>query len=140
MFTQMITKKAIVLLWMSTLLCLSRAVTFSVLVPNSVSALSGSSVILPCGLSPSYNAKTFEFRWYRNKDYNKPILLYQNLKVQENAGDPQYRGRVYLIGELEKGNVSLKLENLTLADNGEYMCNVESPQWYDRANVSLVVK
>ncbi|KAL7856332.1 hypothetical protein AOLI_G00199360 [Acnodon oligacanthus] len=106
---------------MFTKLSTSKAVTFSVSVPNSVSALSGSSVVLPCGLSPSYDAKTFEFRWYRNDDYDDPVLLYENLKVQENTGDPQYRGRVSLIGELEKGNVSLKLENLTLADSGEYM-------------------
>ncbi|XP_036416692.1 butyrophilin subfamily 2 member A2-like [Colossoma macropomum] len=128
-------------LWiMVTNLSTSKAVKFSVLVPNSVSALSGSSVILPCGLSPSYDAETFEFCWCKNDDYDNPVLLYENLKVQENAGDPQYRGRVYLIGELDKGNISLKLENLTLADNGEYMCNVEGPQWYDRANISLLVK
>ncbi|KAI4873632.1 hypothetical protein NFI96_028832, partial [Prochilodus magdalenae] len=118
----------------------SPSVKFSMLVPDSVSAGLGSSVILPCGLSPSYDAKTFEVRWYRNEDYSNPILLYQNLKVQESAGDPQYRGRASLIGKLEKGNASLKLENLTLADRGEYMCNVEGTQWYDRANVSLVVK
>ncbi|KAI4890991.1 hypothetical protein NFI96_031386 [Prochilodus magdalenae] len=122
------------------ILSISEAVKFSVLVPNSVSAGLGSSVILPCELSPSYDAKTFEVHWYKNEDYNNPILLYQNLKVQESAGDPQYRGRVSLIGELEKGNASLKLENLRLADRGEYMCHVEGTQWYDRANVSLAVK
>ncbi|XP_036439353.1 uncharacterized protein LOC118816862 [Colossoma macropomum] len=140
-YTSLAPHTVLLFLWiMFTLLSTSKAVKFSVLVPNSVSAVLGSSVVLPCELSPSYDAETFEFRWYRNKDYDNPILLYENLKVQENAGDPQYRGRVSLMGELERGNVSLKLENLTVADNGEYMCNVESPQWYDRANISLLVK
>ncbi|KAI4905821.1 hypothetical protein NFI96_009214 [Prochilodus magdalenae] len=115
---------------MSTLLSLSRAEVFSVSVPSSVSAALGSSVILHCELSPSYDAKTLEVRWYRNENYDNPILLYQNLKVQKN-------NRVSLIGELEKGNVSLKVENLTLADRGEYVCFVKSAEWYDKASVNL---
>ncbi|KAI4905822.1 hypothetical protein NFI96_009216 [Prochilodus magdalenae] len=108
---------------------------FTVLVPRLALAEKGSSVILPCGLSPSYNAKTFEVRWYRNEDYNHPILFYENEDVQKKAGDPRYRDRVSLIG-----NASLKLEKLTLIDSGEYTCHVESTQWYDRANVTLIVQ
>ncbi|KAI4884740.1 hypothetical protein NFI96_025547 [Prochilodus magdalenae] len=113
---------------------------FTVLVPRLALAEKGSSVILPCGLSPFYNAKTFEVRWYRNEDYNHPILFYENEDVQKNAGDPRYRDRVSLIGNLEEGNASLKLEKLTLIDSGEYTCHVESTQWYDRANVTLIVQ
>ncbi|XP_036439437.1 butyrophilin subfamily 1 member A1-like isoform X2 [Colossoma macropomum] len=116
------------------------AAEFSVLAPDgSVSAYLGSSVILPCRLSPSLNAETFEVRWYKN-DYDNPVLLYRDLTVQESTGDPQYRGRVSLIGELVKGNVSLKLENLTLADRGEYVCFVKGAVWYDTANANLTIK
>uniref|UniRef100_A0A3B1IXF9 Ig-like domain-containing protein n=1 Tax=Astyanax mexicanus TaxID=7994 RepID=A0A3B1IXF9_ASTMX len=97
----------------------------------------GSSVVLPCELSPALNTKTYEVRWHRPNEWENPILLYEEQKVQENAGDPQYRGRVSLVGDLQKGNVSLKLENLTLADRGEYMCYVKSSKWYESASVFL---
>ncbi|XP_049328626.1 butyrophilin subfamily 3 member A1-like [Astyanax mexicanus] len=102
-----------------------------------VFAKMGSSSVLPCELFPALNAKTYEVRWHRPNKRDNPILLYEEQKVQENAGDPQYRGRASLVGDLQKGNVSLKLENLTLADRGEYVCYVRSSEWYDSASVFL---
>ncbi|KAI4901003.1 hypothetical protein NFI96_032662, partial [Prochilodus magdalenae] len=62
-------------------------------------------------------------------------------KIQEDPTDPRYRGRVSLSGALKKGDVSLKLENLTLADKGDYVCRVEkAEEWFDEATVSLQVK
>ncbi|KAI4903983.1 hypothetical protein NFI96_030859, partial [Prochilodus magdalenae] len=112
--------------------------TFSLVVPDGViSGRLGSSVVLPCTVSPALDCKRYEVRWFRSKDKDNPILLYKDLKVQENSGDPRYRNSVSLIGELEKGNVSLKLENLTLPDRGEYVCYVESHKWYEEASVFL---
>ncbi|KAI4884638.1 hypothetical protein NFI96_027524, partial [Prochilodus magdalenae] len=110
---------------------------FSLVVPDGVVGQLGSSVVLPCAVSPSQNCKSFEVHWYGPNNKDKLILLYKDLKVQEDTGDPRYRNRVSLIGELGKGNVSLKLENLTLADRGEYVCYVESYKWYERASVFL---
>ncbi|KAI4903255.1 hypothetical protein NFI96_019038 [Prochilodus magdalenae] len=110
---------------------------FSLVVPDSVVGQLGSSVVLPCALSPSLNCKSFEVHWHGPNNKDNLVLLYKDLKVQEDTGDPRYRDRVSLIGELEKGNVSLKLENLTLADRGEYVCFVESHKWYEEASVFL---
>ncbi|KAL7841065.1 hypothetical protein SRHO_G00247560 [Serrasalmus rhombeus] len=124
----------------SLLICSAAASDFSVFSSNaSVSERLGSSAVLPCGLSPSLNAELFKVRWHKN-DYNNPVLLYEDLKIQENAGDPLYRGRVSLIGDLQKGNLSLKLENLTLADGGEYVCLVKSLTWYESVKVNLTIK
>lgn len=124
--------------------CLTRSFSrseFSLVVPDaSVLAWLGSSAVLPCGLSPSLNAGTFEVRWYRNNDYDELILLYQDQKVQGNVGGDQYRARASLIGDLDKGNVSLKLDDLTAVDSGAYMCFVKSISWYERGSVNLVVK
>ncbi|XP_076847211.1 butyrophilin subfamily 1 member A1-like [Brachyhypopomus gauderio] len=110
----------------------------SVWVPDGfISAQLGSSVVLPCTISPSVDCKSYEVRWYRPDKYNNPVLLYKDLKVQENTGDVQYKNRVSLVGELEKGNVSLQLENLTLADRGQYVCFVKSSEWYDMATMIL---
>ncbi|KAI4903984.1 hypothetical protein NFI96_030860, partial [Prochilodus magdalenae] len=112
--------------------------TFSLVVPDGVIlGQLGSPVVLPCTVSPPLDCKSFEVGWYRPKNKDNPILVYKDLKVQEDTGDPQYRNRVSLIGDLGKGNVSLKLEQLTLADRGEYVCYVNSDLWYDRASVLL---
>ncbi|XP_076869803.1 butyrophilin-like protein 2 isoform X2 [Brachyhypopomus gauderio] len=111
---------------------------FSVRVPDGfISAQLGSSVLLSCTISPSVDCKSYEVRWYRPNKYNDPVLLYKDERVQENTGDVQYRNRVSLVGELEKGNVSLQLENLRVEDRGEYVCLVESIQWYDEASMNL---
>ncbi|XP_036439428.1 butyrophilin-like protein 8 [Colossoma macropomum] len=132
-------RTAVLVLWiLSNNKSCSVAGTFSLLVPDGfISAQIGSSVVLPCGLSTALDIKSYEVRWHRPNKKENPILLYKDLKVQENIGDPQYRGRVSLIGELQKGNVSLKLENLTLADRGEYVCFVKSTEWYERGSVIL---
>uniref|UniRef100_A0A8C8EI05 Ig-like domain-containing protein n=1 Tax=Oncorhynchus tshawytscha TaxID=74940 RepID=A0A8C8EI05_ONCTS len=53
-----------------------------------------------------------EVRWYR----------------YQASMDPCYRSRVSLTGGLERGNVSLTLERVTLEDRGEYVCRVSSEQ------------
>uniref|UniRef100_W5KLM7 Ig-like domain-containing protein n=1 Tax=Astyanax mexicanus TaxID=7994 RepID=W5KLM7_ASTMX len=128
----------LVLLMMFGLFGCSTAETFSLQVPGGfIQAKVGSSVLLPCEMSPALNAESYEVSWYRPNKEDSPVLLYKDLKVQENTGDPQYRGRLSLVGDLQKGNVSLKLENLTLADRGEYVCYVKSSIWYDTAKVNL---
>lgn len=112
---------------------------FSIVVPVArVSAPLGSSVVLPCGLFPSFNAKYFDIRWYRNGDYENVVLLYQDQNI--SPGDQWYRTRVSLIGELDRGNISLKLDNITVVDAGDYTCFVKSISWYEKGSMKLVVK
>ncbi|XP_053335945.1 butyrophilin subfamily 2 member A2-like isoform X1 [Clarias gariepinus] len=114
------------------------AAEFTLVIPDaSVSEPLGSTAILHCGLSPSLNARTFDVRWYKNGDYDNFVLFYNDQKTIEND---KYRGRVSLIGELDNGNVSLKLDNLTSLDGGEYTCYVKSISWYEKANINLTVK
>ncbi|KAL7841060.1 hypothetical protein SRHO_G00247510 [Serrasalmus rhombeus] len=128
----------LLLLLMFDLLSCSNADTFSLVVPDGdTSGQLGSSVVLPCELSTSLDIRRYELHWHRPDKFDNPVLLYRDLKVQENIGDPQYRGRASLIGELQKGNASLRLENLTVADRGEYVCYVKSYIWYEEASVFL---
>ncbi|KAF4071286.1 hypothetical protein AMELA_G00271260 [Ameiurus melas] len=114
--------------------------TFSVEVQSPVSGFLGSSVSLHCALVNNLDARNLEVSWYRPKMSNTPILSYKNTEIQKSPLDVQYQGRVFLLGELERGDVSLKLENLTLADRGDYVCHVSSDNWYDKATVSLTVR
>ncbi|XP_041958959.1 butyrophilin subfamily 3 member A2-like [Alosa sapidissima] len=114
--------------------------TFTLSVPDGpLSVWMGSSVILPCSLSPAFTA-SLKVRWHQPDKYKTPVLLYEKQQIQQQPADPQYRGRVSLIGGLEKGNVSLKLENVSLADTGEFVCFVAGDKWYDKASVHLIVK
>ncbi|XP_076147658.1 butyrophilin subfamily 3 member A3-like isoform X2 [Alosa pseudoharengus] len=114
--------------------------TFTLSVPDGpLSVWMGSSVILPCSLSPAFTA-SLKVRWHRPDKYKTPVLLYEKQQIQQQPADSQYRGRVSLMGELEKGNVSLKLENVSLADTGEFVCFVAGDKWYEKASVHLIVK
>ncbi|GAA6069144.1 mucin-5AC-like [Tachysurus ichikawai] len=129
--------------WVLLLLCLSlshQTGLFSVKVRSQVSGLLGSSVDLYCGLENNMDARPLEVRWYRPELLNTPVLIYKNTQIQKSPVDVQYQGRVFLKGELEKGDISLKLENLKLADSGDYVCHVSSENWYDKATVSLIVR
>uniref|UniRef100_A0A673Y6Y5 Butyrophilin subfamily 3 member A1-like n=1 Tax=Salmo trutta TaxID=8032 RepID=A0A673Y6Y5_SALTR len=114
--------------------------TFTLTVPDGpTSTLSGSSVSLLCQVSPLFNAEPLEVRWYRSSNFHSPVLLYKDHKIQEAPVDPRYRGRVSLTGGMERGNVSLTLERVTVEDRGEYVCQVTSKQWYEKASVFLTV-
>ncbi|XP_028829914.1 butyrophilin subfamily 1 member A1-like [Denticeps clupeoides] len=119
--------------------CLGRAASeiASVWAPDDPNiAPLGSSISLPCALFPPVSAVALRLRWYRPGNFDTPVLVYENQSVKEDAGDPRYRGRVSL-GDLEKGNMSLKLENITLADRGPYVCLVQWNTWNDTAKLFL---
>ncbi|KAM9434075.1 butyrophilin subfamily 2 member A2-like isoform 2-T2 [Clarias gariepinus] len=110
---------------------------FSLKVESPVSGLLGSSVFLHCAVTKNMDVRHEEVRWYRPNMYDTPILLYENKQIQKSPVDVQYQGRVFLLGDLEKGDVSVKLENLMLTDRGDYTCHVSTDMWYDKATVTL---
>ncbi|KAM9450197.1 butyrophilin subfamily 1 member A1-like [Clarias gariepinus] len=110
---------------------------FSLKVESPVSGLLGSSVSLPCAVTNNMDVRPMEVRWYRPNMYDTPALFYRDTEIQKSPVDVQYQGRVFLLGDLEKGDVSVKLENLTLTDRGDYVCHVKSDIWFDKATVSL---
>ncbi|KAM9450195.1 butyrophilin subfamily 2 member A1-like [Clarias gariepinus] len=83
------------------------------------------------------DVRPMEVRWYRPNMYDTPALFYRDTEIQKSPVDVQYQGRVFLLGDLEKGDVSVKLENLMLTDRGDYVCYVKSDIWFDKATVSL---
>ncbi|XP_053335793.1 butyrophilin subfamily 2 member A1-like [Clarias gariepinus] len=110
---------------------------FSLKVESPVSGLLGSSVSLHCAVTNNMDVRPMEVRWYRPNMYDTPALFYRDTEIQKSPVDVQYQGRVFLLGDLEKGDVSVKLENLMLTDRGDYVCHVKSDIWFDKATVSL---
>ncbi|XP_058637488.1 butyrophilin subfamily 1 member A1-like isoform X2 [Onychostoma macrolepis] len=118
--------------------------SFTVVVPaDPVVAHVGSSVILSCWISPPENAEALEIRWYRH-DFNNPVLLYNHGKIQD-VQDELYRNRSALkprsdqSGGLKDGDVSLRLEKLTLQDEGSFRCYVSGENAYGSEEVVLKV-
>ncbi|XP_053335910.1 butyrophilin subfamily 1 member A1-like [Clarias gariepinus] len=102
----------------------------------------GSSVILPCWLTPEINAETLEIRWYRPEKFQAPFQFYQSGKfITDNQGS--YRNRSSLSPRnpqstgLNQGDVSLRLDNLGMSDIGIFHCYVSGDKSYQDKSVNL---
>eukprot|EP00064_Thunnus_orientalis_P020138 superscaffoldBa00005382_g20270 len=94
----------------------------------------GDDVILPCHLDPEFNVKGLTVEW--SKPDLKPdpsdrlsrvdyVHLYRDRREVPDMKIPAYLNRTELFtDELERGNISLKIMNVTLADEGRYRCLV----------------
>ncbi|KAK5848408.1 hypothetical protein PBY51_006025 [Eleginops maclovinus] len=124
--------------------CRAAPVAESLLVGGSpVSVQLGHTATLSCWNSPPKSAELLEVRWFLPDHFDSPVLLYQ---LNHTSQDATYAGRASFglrdaaSSGLRGGDVSLKLENVTLQDAGEYICYTSSDKHYNRATVSLVVK
>ncbi|XP_027013862.2 butyrophilin subfamily 2 member A2-like [Tachysurus fulvidraco] len=102
----------------------------------------GSSVVLPCWLTPKTDAETLEIRWYRPDQFKNPILFYQNHKVVADFQDNYKNRSSFTLSSpqstgLKQGDVSLKLDNLALSDIGIFHCYVSGDKSYDSKTVTL---
>lgn len=113
-------------------------------VQPSVSVNRGLSTTLPCWLNPPKSAESLEVRWYHNDRFDNPIIL-RRAQTLDPTQDASYKGRVSFglrdaaSGGLKTGDVSLKLENVTIEDAGDYTCYISSDQGYDKGNIRLSV-
>lgn len=111
----------------------------------SVSVHNGHTTTLPCWLSPSQSAEGLEVRWYREGQYDSPVMLYRGKKFESASQSASYVGRASFglkdpaSTGLVAGDVSLMLINATLKDAGDYICYVTSEQGYDSGSVKLTV-
>ncbi|KAM4537283.1 butyrophilin subfamily 3 member A2-like [Odontesthes bonariensis] len=120
----------------------SESVGVSVGAPHSVQR--GHAATLPCWLNPPQSAEDLEVRWYRDH-FDVPVMLYKAKKFETGSQEASYVGRVSFglkdttSGGLKSGDVSLKLDNVTIKDAGDYTCYASSFQEYDSSTVNLRV-
>ena len=101
-------------------------------------ALAGHDVILPCHLKPPIDVSSETVLWIKPDldpkyvhDHRDGRLVYQGL-------NPSYYSRTILfVDQLLNGNVSLKIFNVKLSDEGKYFCILDSVQ--KEASVQLTV-
>ncbi|XP_043100984.1 butyrophilin subfamily 1 member A1-like [Puntigrus tetrazona] len=125
-------------------LLIHTSVSFSVEVPGDpIEARIGSTVILPCWISPPENAEALEIRWYRHDQFNNPIVFYRDGKIQDIQECFKNRSslspRSDQSGGLKDGDVSLRLEKLTFQDEGSFHCYVSGDSSYGSKVVDLKI-
>ncbi|XP_037396819.1 butyrophilin subfamily 3 member A2-like [Pygocentrus nattereri] len=120
---------------------------FKVVGPGSpVVAVAGSAVVLPCSVrrsagQSSLSAVDMNITWTRSDLGEALVHLYANQKDVNTRQIPQYRGRTAVFTEeLQNGNVSLRLTDVKLHDEGDYKCLVESRFWEDEVSFNLRVE
>lgn len=83
-------------------------------------------MILPCFVETPLPLDVLEVEWKRT-DKEELLHLFQNGEDKPEAQYQSYRGRAGFFSEqVLKGNFSLLLENITVADAGSYKCVVYS--------------
>lgn len=116
----------------------------TLLVPkDGISARLGDEASLPCWVTPATNAEDMEVRWYQT--FDNPVLLYRGKKIQISPVQADYVGRTSFGHRtprsegLREGDLTLKLTNVTLNDEGEYTCYASQSAGYDNGKVHLTV-
>ncbi|XP_019401981.1 PREDICTED: butyrophilin subfamily 1 member A1-like [Crocodylus porosus] len=111
---------------------------FEVITPNPVvSVLLGKEALLVCQLLPAHNAEAMEIRWTQIRD-DKEKLIYQ--KGRNEIQGEAYRDQTDLLtSAMQGGIVSLLIRNVTLADQGKYGCDFQSPDFFNSAEQELQV-
>ncbi|XP_038626279.1 butyrophilin subfamily 1 member A1-like [Tachyglossus aculeatus] len=104
-----------------------------------VVAMLGAEVELPCHLDPQMKAEHMEVRWYRD-DVSNVVHLYREGKDLDEEQIPEYAGRTELLKEgLTDGTVTLRLHNVLILDDGNYVCYVQDGEFYEQAIIHLSV-
>uniref|UniRef100_A0A4W3GK57 Ig-like domain-containing protein n=1 Tax=Callorhinchus milii TaxID=7868 RepID=A0A4W3GK57_CALMI len=104
-----------------------------------VPAIAGSDVVLDCKCSIDLPREGVEVRWFRTR-YDSPVHLYKEGRQQLETQDEAYRHRTQLfVEEFINGDVSLRLGDVRVSDNGAYTCFVDYAGWYEEAVIELKV-
>ncbi|XP_042624628.1 uncharacterized protein LOC109104077 isoform X3 [Cyprinus carpio] len=97
----------------------------------------GGSIILPCSVETPLSMEELEVEWKRT-DEEALVHLFQNGEDRPEAQHQSYRDRAHFFSEqIFKGNFSILLENITVADTGIYRCVVFSYQNVGEISVTI---
>ncbi|NXS53145.1 HAVR2 protein, partial [Brachypteracias leptosomus] len=91
--------------------------------PAKEKAKEGETVVLNCCFnSPRRPSLTdLMVKWYKEDEKGQMVLLENNVAVLPN------NSRVFMSGDLSRGDASLMILNVTISDHGIYFCEVTLP-------------
>ncbi|XP_077922556.1 butyrophilin subfamily 1 member A1-like isoform X2 [Halichoerus grypus] len=113
---------------------------FSVFGPGEpVLAVLGGNVGLPCHLSLNISAKDMELRWYRDQP-SQVVHLHKNGMDVKEEQMKEYQGRTtFLSAGLDQGQATVRINNVTVFDNGTFHCNFKDGIMSAEARLWLMV-
>uniref|UniRef100_A0A3Q3LQA6 Ig-like domain-containing protein n=1 Tax=Mastacembelus armatus TaxID=205130 RepID=A0A3Q3LQA6_9TELE len=89
-------------------------------------AAPGDDIVLPCHVEPQINVEGQPVEWLKpdlQLSRFRYVYLYRDRREVRAVQIPSYVRRTALFtNELRRGNVSLRILNVTLADEGRYRC------------------
>uniref|UniRef100_A0A8C4EEV6 Ig-like domain-containing protein n=1 Tax=Dicentrarchus labrax TaxID=13489 RepID=A0A8C4EEV6_DICLA len=98
----------------------------------------GDDITLPCHLEPAVDAVAMTLEWMRSDLNSIFVYVWRDGQDLVHTKHPSYKERTSLsIDELKHGNISLKLTDVKLSDEGRYQCYI--PKLNIQSFVDLVV-
>ncbi|XP_044197078.1 myelin-oligodendrocyte glycoprotein-like isoform X1 [Thunnus albacares] len=114
-----------------------------------IMAAPGDSVILPCHVEPPIDVRGRTVEWSRPDRKPDPrdrlsrveyVHLYRDNREVPDMKIPSYVSRTELFTDgLRQGNISLKIINVTLADEGRYRCFIPKLKSTNQASIVHLV-
>ncbi|XP_070634254.1 butyrophilin subfamily 1 member A1-like isoform X1 [Bos indicus] len=107
--------------------------------PDPIVAVLGGEVLLPCRVSPAMSAEDMELRWFRSK-FSEAVFIYQDRLEQKEEQMAPYAGRTSLVRDLLiQGEAAVRIQNVSVSDNGLYTCFFRKGGFYEEASLELKV-
>ncbi|XP_072406127.1 butyrophilin subfamily 3 member A3-like isoform X1 [Chiloscyllium punctatum] len=106
---------------------------------HPVVAIVGEDAVLDCYLVPQVFVNNMVVRWFKS-DIRLPVHAYRNGQDDTAAQHQAYRKRTELFqDEVSKGNVSLRIKNTRVSDEGKYLCTVDDTANFEETTIELKV-
>nr|XP_025038624.1 butyrophilin-like protein 1 isoform X1 [Pelodiscus sinensis] len=99
----------------------------------------GRDVVLPCQLSPPARVPNMDVLWKKIDTGLTSVHDYLDEGHKDQPGQGYQTRTELFLQEFSRGNVSLKLKQLRVADAGKYQCLVRNPDWTQEAITELQV-
>ncbi|KAM8902466.1 sodium channel regulatory subunit beta-2 isoform 1-T1 [Spinachia spinachia] len=114
------------------LLLSSGCSSMDVIMPNSMNALNGTTIKIPCTFTSCYkmDPNMFVMNWTYQETLNdteEMIMAYHKKRGMVPLRSDRFGERVMFAGNLDKNDLSITLSNVQIEDEGIYNCNVRNP-------------
>ncbi|XP_030609986.1 myelin-oligodendrocyte glycoprotein-like [Archocentrus centrarchus] len=114
-----------------------------------ITAAPGDDVILPCHVEPKFNVAELTVEWSKPDLRPDPndrlsrveyVHLYRDAREVPDMKLPSYIGRTELFTDgLREGNISLRITNVTLEDEGRYRCFIPKLKSQTKSSVVRLI-
>lgn len=100
--------------------------------------LVGEHTDLSCQLSPPQSAQHMQVGWYR--DHYQPISIYKKEKKHSGKSTQNYTNHAVLLQDaLGEGKMTLRIQNVSVIDEGKYHCFFKDGDISEEAVIDLKV-